>query len=1477
MLTGAFIPSWSVVSTAAESSRSDDGLVEDVGVLLSTDGAHDILWHPGLRCHHLFENRIDALGSRAAQKTTALSYPDKKVSFADLEAMSNRIGRYLTGQGAKRGDRIGLLFDRSAHSFATVLTVSKIGAVFVPLDASFPPERIKFILNDAQVNFVATVSVFAHVFDGFEQPVLALDAAREVIDKLSSKRLAPIPDKTPDDELSYIIYTSGSTGTPKGVPIRHSSICNFLNVACRDYGYSGNDRVYQALTIAFDYSFEEIWVPLLVGACLVPAPSGVNLVGEDLAEYLIQNEVTALCCVPTLLATVTSDLPSLRMLIVSGEACPQDLVERWWAPGRRFLNLYGPTEATVSATWTVLSQTGKVTIGGPLATYSVLILDCDDTKVLAQGEVGEICIAGVGLADGYLNLPEETARVFIDDVADIPNNPSGKIYRTGDMGWINNSCEIEYLGRIDTQVKIRGYRIELDEIEAVARDVAGIESLVVNPFEVEPGNVELVAYYTVSANGASQDPAAIQDALSRRLPDYMVPAFYEVLTEIPMLPSGKVARKELPAPRQTRLLSSGKAFVGPEPGLESDLAGLLASLLKVERVSSDADFFDDLGANSLLMARYLASVRKKLGAKGLSVKQIYQNPTIASLAASLQPEPDTENTLVEKTVEKASLEPSGFNGVEDQGLADKMKSYRPPEPQVPMDAVIRSKANGVPTSGDVPTWQKHQPDGTPNTDRHVATYREYVTCGLLQIAYYLCMTFITILAAVAALTWIESATTVLGIYIRAASSSVLIFVAMSALLVAVKWIAVGRFDTQRIPVWSLRYVRFWIAQSAVRTNPLNVFVGTPVYNWYLSLLGAKIGSGTLIFARTAVCTDLISIGDDTLIRQFCVFTGYTAHAGYIYPGRVSVGSRAYVGEATVLGNNTRVGDDAQLGNTSTLLENQSVPDGAKFHGSPAEETQTNYMRVKPLDVSPWRARFYVAGEMLSMFLVAGPAPIIIVYMFISLALPELLGGTSANNALTQTLNLFGYSLAVYLGAIIIALAGVMSLPRLFNLFFVPGQTHPLFGVQYFLARSITSSSNSLMLQLLFGDSSMIVHYFRALGYDLSESTQTGSNFGVEQRHDSPFLVKFGRNTLVSDGLVLHNMDHSTTSFRLSPIEMPPDTYLGNDVHYAAGAKVGNNCLIATKCMIPIDGPVHEGVGILGSPPFEIPRSVMRDRRFDHYKQPDVLNNRLKLKLRSNLWTLALFMFRSWSAFFVVLVCAYFAHEALIGSGASSLFATSAMLTGTVVISVVFTVLYFILFERCIRLFRPMNPLTCSLYDRAFWDHERFWKLTDNRLITMFDGTPMKNFFVSLQGVRLGKMVFDNGGNASEPRMVEIGDYCTLNYRSFVQGHSLEDGTFKSGAICVGAWSTIGVNGFVHYSVSIGDNAVVEADSFVMKGSVIGNNEIWRGNPAKVVSERDLDKIAADDGAELQAGRYEHSPVERAAAGTDPHRESSVQV
>jgi non-ribosomal peptide synthetase-like protein len=1332
-------------------------------MLVCKDADNAIRWKVGERLDHLFEQRCDALSAQGAGDHAAVLSDGLTLSFAELDARANQAARHLLARGLTAGDRIGLMFDKQVETYVALLAVLKINAAYVPLDAGFPPDRIAFILQDAGVRAIVSLSDYADTLSTFEVPKVYLDRDAQAIARASGERLSAEERPPPRDELCYVIYTSGTTGKPKGVAISHASICNFVRVAGEVYGIQQGDRSYQGMTIAFDFSVEELWLPLLKGATLVPGKPGANLVGDGLAQYLRAHKVTYFACVPTLLATIETDLPDLRILLVSGEACPQNLVARWHRPGLTILNAYGPTEATVTATLTRLYPEKPVTIGVPLPTYTIVILDESADVEVADGALGEICIAGVGLADGYLNRPELTAQKFIPDCIGLPENPSGRIYRTGDVGRINADGEVEFLGRIDTQVKLRGYRIELGEIEAVLAKLPQIAQAVVHTHESEPGTTELVAYYTLKQNAQALPLDEAAQVLKAHLPRYMIPAYFERLDAIPMTGSHKADRKALPAPSGPRFAATSGAYVAPRSETEALLSERLCAVMSLERVSVTDNFFHDLGAHSLLMARFCSQLRR--GGTDVAIKDIYLNPTIEALARFL-----------------------GTAAAEESA---------PPQ-RLPL---------------------------------RVPSNLEYYGCGALQLLAYALYGSLIVWVVVAGIEWsYERIDDAIATYLRVAAVSFALFVLMSALPIAAKWLLIGRWQETVIPVWSLAYFRFWLVKMLTRTAPVAALRGTPAYNLYLRLLGAQIGAGSVIRCRfLPVCTDLISIGSNTVLREDCLVQGYRAQANHIYTGPIAIGDDAIVGEASVLDIDTAMGNGAQLAHASSLHCGQCIPDGKRWHGSPAQETTADYSYVRPRECSPLRRALYSVFQIAGGILLASALPVALIY-----ALPALhnsIAGAPLSDALSSgfaalALEVLTVAVAFSALAFIAGLALVAIVPRLLHAFIAPDKTYPLYGFHYWVFRAIAFVSNSATFNLTFGDSALIVPYQRLAGYELNEVVQTGSNFGLVQKHDDPLLCDIGSGTMVSDGLMMINGAVSASSFALRRVEIGDHTYVGNNVVYPAAAKTGSNCLLATKVMVPVEGPERTDTGLLGSPPFEIPRVVDRDRHLQ-VRDPALRRRLVAAKTRYNVVTILGHLACMWLLFAVA------AYLVTLGGLYHASYGTAAVIAAVGAAGVA-SILGFALMERASLGFGRLRPQVVSMYDRGFWRHERYWKFSGTPLGALLKGTPMRNLLSRLTGVRLGRMVFDDGGLLFDRTLLDIGDYTNLNEYATFSAHSLEEGVFKSDHIRTGSGCTIGCGAFVHYGTTLGDGAVIEPDSFLMKGETAEDGSTWRGNPARAI-------------------------------------------
>jgi non-ribosomal peptide synthetase-like protein len=582
---------------------------------------------PPARLHEFFERACDH-----TPDTIALECGTEHLTYRELDERANRLAHVLMCRGVGVHKRVGILVSRSVHMYVALLAALKAGATFVPIDPAAPAERVTYIAMDAALDLLLVSTELAPAAAGVECPVLRPEEVTAELGAASSAR--PRLDLA-GDEMCYVIYTSGSTGRPKGVAVSQASICNFLSVVAGIYGVRRTDRVYQGMTIAFDFSIEEIWPTWAAGATLVAGPTGPDRIGAGLAGFLDRHRITILYCVPTVLATIDRDLPRIRTLLVGGEACPAGLVGRWSRPGRRMVNTYGPTEATVTATWCELHPGRPVTIGRALPTYRIVLLD-DDLRPVSDGTVGEICIGGPGVARGYVNRPELTSERFLED----PQiTGGGRLYRTGDLGRVLAGGEIEYLGRADSEVKIRGHRIDLQEIESVLLEDPAVAGAAVAPHPDTPTE-DLVAYLGFTPGVAHDRDATIarlDGVLRQRLTSFMIPGFVEFLAELPLMPSGKVDRGRLPRPSGARFRGHAGPAVVADTDTERAVAEVWAELFgtAVAELSVEADFFLDLGGHSLLAARAASVLRESGVAPEVSVADIYAHPTIRGLARQL--------------------------------------------------------------------------------------------------------------------------------------------------------------------------------------------------------------------------------------------------------------------------------------------------------------------------------------------------------------------------------------------------------------------------------------------------------------------------------------------------------------------------------------------------------------------------------------------------------------------------------------------------------------------------------------------------------------------------------------------------------------------------------------------------------------------------------------------------------------------------
>ncbi|MBD2013421.1 amino acid adenylation domain-containing protein [Microcoleus sp. FACHB-53] len=574
--------------------------------------------------HQLFEAQVER-----TPDAVAVVFDNEQLTYQELNSRANQLARYLQKLGVGPEVLVGICVDRSIEMLVGLLGILKGGGAYVPLDPAYPQQRLALMVSDSQMPFLLTQQQLLARLPSHQARVVCLDRDWHTISQESPDN--PASSTTPEN-LAYVIYTSGSTGKPKGVQIPHGGVVNFLTSMQCQPGLTQTDVLLAVTSISFDIAALELYLPLITGARVVLVSREVASDGKQLIEQLTTSGATVMQATPAtwqMLLTAGWDGSSQLKILCGGEALPRDLAEQLLARGAAVWNLYGPTETTI---WSTVCQVeaaklvkAKVPVGRPIANTQVYLLDQFGQPV-PIGIPGELHIGGAGLARGYLNRPELTEQKFIH------HSVAGRLYKTGDLARYLPNGTIEYIERIDHQVKLRGFRIELGEIESLVRQHPAVEQAVVILREDEPGNPRLVAYL-VSQSCQDELAQKLRRFVGEHLPSYMVPSLFVKLEALPLTPNGKVDRKALPVPEATTT-SPQEAVVLPRNPVEEVLAEIWYQLLGVEAVGIDQNFFE-LGGHSLLATQVISRIEKAFGVE-LPVRCLFESPTLAELAASVQ-------------------------------------------------------------------------------------------------------------------------------------------------------------------------------------------------------------------------------------------------------------------------------------------------------------------------------------------------------------------------------------------------------------------------------------------------------------------------------------------------------------------------------------------------------------------------------------------------------------------------------------------------------------------------------------------------------------------------------------------------------------------------------------------------------------------------------------------------------------------------
>jgi amino acid adenylation domain-containing protein len=581
--------------------------------------------------HQLFEQQAER-----CPQAIALRFRDQQMTYEQLNYRANQVAHRLRRLGVGPKVMVGTLLERSLEMVVGLLGILKAGGSFVPFDANYPAERLAFMATDTKSPIMLVQnSVMQKMAEGnWSAATLerldgdAADLKSEGGDNLANVNTA--------ESLAYVMYTSGSTGRPKGVMVNHRAVVrlvkntNFVNL-------SEQEVFLQFSPISFDASTLEIWAPLLNGGCVAimpPETQSLDEIGAAIRKYGVTSMWLTAGLFNVMVEQRLDDLRPLRQLLVGGDVLSVTHVRKALdgLPGCRMINGYGPTEGTTFTCCHTITredaQGTSIPIGKPISNTQVYLLDATFQPV-PMGEPGELCVAGDGLARGYLNQPDLTAEKFVQHP--FRDEPSSRVYRTGDLARYRSDGTIEFLGRVDDQVKVSGFRIELGEIETVMMEHSSVQSAVVVARQDAPGEKKLAAY--VVFRGQDGDRNELRTFLQKKLPVYMVPSEFVVLTSLPLSPNGKVDRGALPAPQTMRAEVNEAPVSSPQTDLEQKIAAIWQRVLCLKQVSVDDNFFD-LGGDSLQLLDAHAELQKIVSSP-LTIIDLFEYTTISALAKYL--------------------------------------------------------------------------------------------------------------------------------------------------------------------------------------------------------------------------------------------------------------------------------------------------------------------------------------------------------------------------------------------------------------------------------------------------------------------------------------------------------------------------------------------------------------------------------------------------------------------------------------------------------------------------------------------------------------------------------------------------------------------------------------------------------------------------------------------------------------------------
>jgi non-ribosomal peptide synthetase-like protein len=1336
---------------------------------------------PDLLRHEILADIFEATAARVPDKT-ALMFDARRVTYAELNHDADRVAHRLIEAGVQPGDMVGLWHPRGIELLTLQLGIAKTGAAWLPFDADVPTDRIAVCLDDA-----AAKALLIDEHHG-QSARAQSDISAQIL--TAHELLAPLPEGTAlkrregalPEHTAYVIYTSGSTGKPKGIAITQGSISHFLRSENARLGVREDDRVYQGFSVAFDMSFEEIWISYLVGATLWIAPKEIAGDPEALPRALIENDVTVLHAVPTLLALFAQDVPGLRIINLGGEMCPQALVEKW-APGRQMFNTYGPTEATVSASLAELKAGEPVTIGEALPNYGLLVIEVIDPdsivngvvpplKILPFGETGELCITGPGVAAGYLGRPDLTAEKFLPNPW-ARNEQEARLYRTGDLAKVeyksDGTPQMQCLGRADDQVKIRGFRVELGEIEAVLADQPGVGTTAV--LLRKEGDIDqLVAFYVPS--GATPPPVKdLRAGLAEKLPPYMVPARFEPLPAMPRLQSGKIDRKVL----KNQPLSAAAPAEGsdtPETPAEQVLFAALEKLFPGQPIRRELDFFSDLGGHSLFAARITSTLRQDARFAQATVADIYQNRKIGLIAEALQ----AGMIGADATAERPFLLHSAWRrwrcGIA-QGVA------------IPFLVLIKM------AQWLAPFFMYHffTGDADDTVGRAVA----------MSLLAYLGATLAAFAAA-----W------------------------------AGKWLIAGRLKPGRYPLWGLTYFRWWLTDRLIEAAPVYMISGSSLYRMWLGALGARIGRDVVLGSITLRVPELLRVGEGSSIGNGVNLENARVEGGWLHLGAIDIGRNVSVGSYVVVEGNTRIDDWGHVDGQSALQDGTVVPARKVWAGSPARERGDFDPASLPPRPPVSEARrvleglFFVLGSLAIAVLFF--MPVFPTFMLIDwLDVPQISVRPLLDDGSITAVQAFGlrfvkfFLLALPASVVMIVLTALISAGIRYA--FLPKMkagSWPVHSNRY-LGKWLVNQIQESSLAVLHGIYATVYSatWYRLLGAKVGKETELSTALGVV-----PDMLTLGDECFIADAVMLGDEHIDGGWMTVQPTVVSRRSFVGNSAYVPDGTTIPENVLIGVMSAVPRNATMRDGDTWLGSPPMHLPAREVNSGFPEHLTFAPSPWRKLGRGLVEAFRIAAPHALVIAAGYAIVLDAMPLAEQDRWGAVALDL-AVGGVVFG-------FATFLFVALFKWLLLGR-YRQRAVPMWTPFVWLSEAATNMYEGIAVPWFlrylRGTPWLSDALNLLGAKIGRGVYLDTTDMTEFDCVHIGDHSELNALCCPQTHLFEDRVMKVDHVRIGSRVTLGPRCTVLYGAQVGDGAHLGPLTLVMKGENIPERTRWHGLPA----------------------------------------------